>query len=191
MSRENNQELLQLHPGLLLLLQVTPAQLTWTEHSQEQESPEQVHVKIPAQKAPPGSFQVLVKHRRYSYSRSCLQPGPWAAMPTEGGVRRQKLPKFSAASQRAVQFWTCSPANSTFRSSGKEKHYLRPKVGLEFYFRIKGLRKACSLSNTSNAQKAPPWLNSPSPGRWDPSFLLWDACPYLPELQNRVSHQGT
>lgn len=119
MSRKNNQELLQLHPGLLLLLlSVTPAQLTRTEPSQEQESPEQVHVKIP--------------QKEVSMKTNC--------------PNSQQLLK-EQCSPEPVPLLTAH-----WEALGRKNIIWDLKWGWNFYFRMKGLRKACSLSNTSNAQ---------------------------------------
>lgn len=82
----------------------------------------------------------------------------------------QKLPKFSAASQKPVQLWTCSPAKQNIQKTLWETK----KGGWNFYFRMKDLEKACT---TKRHLPEFPLLWEMGSG-----FLLWATCPYLPEL---------
>lgn len=113
---------------------------------------------------------VLVKHRMCSWSHSCLQPGLWAAVPTEGGDNEDRN---CPNSQQPLKN-QCSSEPVPLLSRIFRKHYERPKRGWNFYFRMKDLEKACT---TKRHLPEFPLLWEMGSG-----FLLWATCPYLPEL---------
>lgn len=116
-------------------------------------------------------------------------PPAWAVSSSAHRRRcqwRWELPKFSAASQKKpAQSWTCSPANSTFRSSGEEKHYLTPNVGLEFLFQNEGFGEGLlSLQHkqSTTQRHIPDWI-APSlgDGIWISPLGHVSLSPWAPE----------
>lgn len=82
----------------------------------------------------------------------------------------QKLPKFSAASQKPVQLWTCSPAKQNIQ---------RPKGGLEFLFQNEGFGEGLLSLQHDQCTTKRHFPEFPLLWEMGSGFLLWATCPYL------------
>lgn len=133
--------------SLLLLLQVIPAQLTRTEPSHGQQNPEDFRVKIPAQKAPAESFKGWWNTGCAAESTAASSPGCEQHCPGE------EVSEETQTAQILKNQHSPEPVPLlTAHSEDLGRKNWDQKWGWSFYFRMKGLGKACSLSNTSNAQ---------------------------------------